>query len=205
MWGQIMAIYSCNHKSVGRKTHRAGTASAHVRYIARSGANPVLLSSHIPANSNEASTWLYREEQKDRKNARVIDKIMVAIPRELNQAQRQKLINDYVAGITQNRIPWLVAIHQTGHDVHNPHAHIVLRDRDIKTGKRYMRLSDSRRDWRKTGRGQDTPTDWLRERWQHYANTALKHAGHKARIDRRTLEAQAGQPQPVNAMSILTP
>jgi hypothetical protein len=33
-----MAIYSCNLKSIGRTTHQAGTAGAHIRYISRSEA-----------------------------------------------------------------------------------------------------------------------------------------------------------------------
>lgn len=71
-----------------------------------------------------------------------------------------------------------------------------MRDRDLETGKRFLRLSDSARDWQKAGRPLEAPVQWIRERWEHYANEALERAGHEARIDRRTLEAQGIDREP---------
>jgi hypothetical protein len=185
-----MAIYSCNLKSIGRVTHKAGTAGAHVRYIARDRAEPEILSRHMPDDPNAARAFLDAGEREDRKNARVVDKIRVALPRELDEKQRAVLVQDFMKDLTGNKVPWFAAIHQTGKDAHNPHAHIVLRDRDLETGKRVVRLSDSVRDRTKAGLPGPKAINWVRERWEHHLNRSLERAGHESRVDHRTLEAQ---------------
>lgn len=190
-----MAIYSCNLTSVGRTTHQAGTAGAHLRYIARPEAQPVLDGHAMPLDAADARTWMDRAEAADRKNARVMDKIRVALPRELDEAQRTELVRDFCQGITGDRVPWMFAIHQSGKDAHNPHAHIVIRDRDLETGKRVLRLSDNMRDREAAGL-EPKAVEWIRERWEHHANLALEQAGHEVRIDRRSLEAQGIDREP---------
>lgn len=166
-----MAIYSLHHASIGRTTHRAGTAAAHARYILRRNAAGDVLSEHMPAGRRSVQVWLNAQEIADRKNARVIDKIMVALPFELHPLQRQRLVRDYCRKITQGRTPWLAAIHDKGKDAGNPHAHIIIRDRDIETGRRVAGLSE-KGSCRK-----------LRKLWEVEANEALARAGQKARID----------------------
>lgn len=146
-----MAIYSLNLKSIGRTTHAPGTAGAHLLYIAREGAVPELVAAHMPVDANEARSWMSRAENDDRKNARIIDKIRLALPRELTAEQRMQLVRDFARGLTGDRVPWFAAIHAQGKDAHNPHCHLVIRDRDIETGKRVLRLSDSPRDRAKAG------------------------------------------------------
>jgi len=167
-----MAIFSLHHASIGRTTHRAGTAAAHARYILRCNAVGAVVSCHVPEGSAAVQQWLNEQETADRKNARVIDKIMVALPRELHPLQQQKLIRDYCIAITNNRAFWFAAIHDKGTDQNNPHAHIVIRDRDPQTGKRVAKLS---------GKGS---SEKLRMLWETKANEALAKAGQKVRIDR---------------------
>lgn len=185
-----MAIYSLNVASIGKTTHAAGTAGAHVRYIARPDACSHLDAEHFPvADLAEAPAWIDRQESLDRKNARVLDKVRIALPRELNEAQRADLVRAFCQNVTGGRVPWLAGIHQAGKDAHNPHAHIVVRDRDIDTGKRVLRWSDSPRDRAKMGLVPNA-VDYIRERWEVMANAALEKAGVDVRIDRRSLEAQ---------------
>lgn len=184
-----LAIYSCNLASIGRTTHAAGTAGAHLRYIAREGAEPVLEAHAIPIEPARARSWMDREEAADRKNARVLDKVRLALPRELTPEQRQALVREFCEGVTGNRVPWMFAIHQEGKDAHNPHAHVVIRDRDLETGKRVLRLSDSAKDRAAAGL-EPKAVEWIRTKWEEHANRALERAGHEARIDRRSLEAQ---------------
>lgn len=171
-----MAIYSLHHASVGRSTHKAGTASAHAKYILRVGADAIAIGAHMPKGKHAATSWLMAEELADRKNARVIDKVMVALPIELTSEQRQALIRDFMAEIGYGRIPWIAALHQTGKDQHNPHAHIIIRDRHIETGKRVAKLSEK------------GSTEFIRWLWEKKANAALAQAGHAVQIDRRSLE-----------------
>lgn len=195
--GHVMAIYSCNLRSIGRTTHAEGTAGAHLRYIGRERAASEILATHMPPDPQSARTWMDAHERQARKNARLCDKLRLALPRELDESQRSALVREFMDGLTGgNRVPWYAAIHQTGKDAHNPHAHIVVVDRDIETGKRVLALSDSIRDREKKGLPGPSAVEWVRERWEHYANTALERAGHEARIDRRTLEAQGIERDP---------
>lgn len=186
-----MAIYSCNLASIGRTTHQPGTAGAHIRYIARPAARPVILSAHIPADPHQARNWIDRAERGARKNARMLDKIRIALPRELDEQQRAQLVREFMDELTGGqRVPWFAAIHQKGDDAHNPHVHIDVHDRGLDTGKRVLRLSDSTRDRLKAGLPGPKAVDWIRQRWEAVCNRALAQAGHDVRIDRRTLEAQ---------------
>ena len=130
------------------------------------------------SGGGEARAWLDRQEEADRKNARVIDKVTIALPRELNAVQRVELVRAFAAEVTQGRVAWLAAVHDQGKDTDNPHAHVILRDRDLQTGKMALRMSQS------------GSTEMLRKTWERVCNAALERAGMDERIDRRTLEAQ---------------
>lgn len=191
-----MAIYSCNLKSIGRTTHEAGTAGAHIRYISRPEAEPTILTQHMPSEHREARTWIDTQERGSRKNARVIDKLRIALPRELTDEQRATLVNSFMAELTGGSIPWYAAIHQKNKDALNPHVHIAVHDRDIHTGRRVLRLSDNARDRLKAGLPGPKAVEWVRERWEAACNHALAKYGHAIRVDRRSLEAQGIDRQP---------
>lgn len=190
-----MAIYSCAVSTVGRSTHAPGTAGAHLRYIGRADAVSEIEAAHMPAKPEEARTWMDGQEREARKNARLCSKIRLALPRELTHAQNAALMREFLTDLTGGRVPWFYAIHDKGKDAHNPHAHLVVIDRDIETGKRVLLLSDSPKDRERaglTGNG----VEWIRERWEHCANQALARAGHDTRIDRRSLAAQGVDREP---------
>ena len=175
---KALAIYSLNHRSIGKSTHAPGTAGAHVDYITRDSAARVVLSQHMPSHRHEAHAWLDQAEASDRKNGRVCDKVMLALPRELSPEERAELVRDFARQVGQGKAPWLAAIHDKGADAQNPHAHLVIRDKDPETGKRVAGLSEK------------GSTERLRELWEATVNAHLQRAGHAARIDRRTLAAQ---------------
>lgn len=191
-----MAIYSCNISSIGRTTHAPGTAGAHIRYITRQSANPIIMSMNMPEDPVEARNWIDRQERAMRKNARVIDKIRIALPIELSEDERYILVKDFMAELSDHRVPWYAAIHQTGEDEHNPHVHIAVHDRSVETGRRELRLSDSARDRQKDDLPGPKAVDWLRERWEAVCNDTLQERGHETRIDRRTLEDQGIDREP---------
>ncbi len=173
-----MAIYSMSHSAIGKTTHAAGTAGAHARYVTREGAARDILGEHMPTGRESSQAWLDAQEAADRKNARVIDKVLLALPIELDAAERAQVVRDFAHEVGRDRIPWMAGIHDKGEDAGNPHAHVIFRDRDIETGKRVAELS---------GKGS---TERLRETWERMANAALERAGSAERIDRRSLEAQ---------------
>ncbi|MBP8277276.1 MAG: MobA/MobL family protein, partial [Propionivibrio sp.] len=138
-----MAIYHLSHRTVGRTTHAAGTAGAHVGYITRATACRAVIAQHIPeaapgSKGGAARAWLDAQELADRKNARVIDKLEIALPIELDQAQRIEAVRVFVRDLAGGRsVPFLAAIHDKAgtKDEATPHAHVVIRDRDPATGK----------------------------------------------------------------------
>ena len=103
---------------------------------------------------------------------------MVALLIELNTKQRIKLIKNYVKALTNGECPWYASIHQKGKDQHNPHCHIVIRDKSVLTGRRVVRFSD---------RGS---TNRIREHWAVEASKSLKQAGHDINLDHRSYRTQ---------------
>lgn len=181
-----MAIYSLHHSPVGKSTQaQPYTASAHIGYITRRRALSRMDKARLPGNSpREIASYLRECEDVDRKNARVIDKVMLALPKELDSAQRAQLVRDFAEHVTKGKAPWLAAFHDKGKDTHNPHCHLVIRDRDPKTGKRVI------------GTSEVGSTERLRRQWERFANNALHKAGRSERIDRRSLKAQGIQREP---------
>ena len=183
-----MALYSLHHSSIGRTTHAVGTAAAHVAYVTRRRAASAVLSARLPAarpgEAYATRAWFNEQEVADRKNARVADRVMVALPIELDHGQRLALVHEFAEAATLGRAPWLGAIHAEGKDSSNPHLHLLIRDRDPTTGKRAVGLSEKK------------STDWLRSLWEEKANAALAAAGVEARIDRRTLVDQGIEREP---------
>jgi hypothetical protein len=180
-----MAIYSLHHSSIGKTTQaKPHTAAAHVRYITRSSATSRIEARRMPDKPHKAAMFMVEAENIDRKNARVSDKLLLALPRELDGEQRAQLVREFAEEITQGRAPWLAAFHDRGKDASNPHVHLVIRDRDPATGKRVAGLSEKGT----TGR--------LRVLWEQYANRALAQAGRQERIDHRTLQAQGIRREP---------
>ncbi len=179
-----MAIFSLNHSTVGRTTHAPRTASANARYITREAACTQVLGRRMPTERDELYAWLDGQEDKDRKNARVIDKVMVALPRELTHAQNAELVTEFAEGLTKGRASWVAGIHDGPGDADNPHCHIIFRDRDFETGKRVMELSEK------------GSTERIRIAWEERVNAALERAGLEVRVDRRTLEAQGIKREP---------
>jgi RNase H-fold protein (predicted Holliday junction resolvase) len=180
-----MAIFSLNHKHIGKVGQKQPyTAAAHVRYITRSKACSRVMAERMPEDAKQAQKWFCFQEDIDRKNARMCDKVMLALPKELTATQQHELVRDFAESITQGRAPWFAAFHDKGKDQNNPHCHLVIRDRDFETWKRVAELSEK------------GSTERLRKQWESLANKALQKAGSKERIDRRTLKEQGIDRQP---------
>lgn len=136
-------------------------------------------SARVGSRGGAARKWLDEQEQRERKNGRVITKVMVALPHELTDAQRADLVRSFCEKMTAGRGSWLAAIHRpSGDDERNHHAHIVLRDKDPDTGKVVVGLSNAK------------SVDLIRDEWEKSANSALEMAGESARIDQRSLRDQ---------------
>lgn len=194
-----MAIYSLHHSSIGKMTQdNAHTSAAHIRYITRDKACRAIECEHMPEEPGKAQSWMKSEEDADRKNARICDKVMIALPKELNQEERVQVVRDFASRVTAGRVPWFAAVHDKGKDENNPHCHLVFRDRDRQTGKRVLHMSAGKSERRLLKeKGIDAmTTERMRVIWEHAANEALERAGHLERIDHRSLKAQGIEREP---------
>ena len=188
-----MAIFGLDHTTIGRTTHRAGTAAAHARYITRWRAVSAVIAEHMPTDPQLVQQWLLDQEEGDRKNARVVDKVLFFLPIELGPPQWQKMLRKFFYHVGGGRAAWLVGIHAKGKDRKNPHAHGMFRDRDIETGKRVAQLSEK------------GSTERLRKLWADIVNEALEEAGesawvsHRKKSDQRPPKKAKPAPSPVKA------
>lgn len=189
-----MAIYSLRLMPVGKTTQkRAFTAAAHIRYITRQSAVSHHMAERMPDDPAKAKRWLRSQEKADRKNARVVDKLVIALPKELTRHQRVAVIWQFAEALTKGRASWFAAIHAKGKDAANPHCHLIVRDRDVSTGQRVVLFSAGAKEIAlRATRGQSRPTTlpMIRELWETHANAALATAGRVERIDCRRLVDQ---------------
>jgi hypothetical protein len=116
-----MAIFSQSNSFIGRTTHAAGSASLLGRYISRPETCTDLFGARMTSDRYELMRWLDREELSDRKNARAIDKVVVALPIELSHEENMELLWDFCEGMTKGRAAWIAAIHDGPDDRDNPH------------------------------------------------------------------------------------
>jgi len=207
-----MAIYHLTAKTVSRGS--GSTAKARHEYIEREGRyqsdNDEVLykeNGNMPewAGQNPRAYW-QSADLYERANGRLFKQLEFAIPRELTAEQQKELAVSFVRGLTQTKdgpLPYSFALHK-GHDRENPHCHLMLSER-VNDG--LARTADSwfRRAGVQPGSGGAKksvalrPQAWLvdvRQAWEQNANKALELAGHEARIDCRTLQAQGVEREP---------
>lgn len=189
-----MAIYSLRLTPIGKTTQRQPfTAAAHLGYIVRKEAASHTMAERMPEGKGSAMRWLRAEERADRVNARVADKLVIALPRELTLQQQITLIWSFAERLTQGRASWFASIHAKGKDRENPHCHLLVRDRDIHTGMRVVMFSAGAKEVRqRAAKGLSAPTTLrdIRVLWEQFTNQALRDTGRVERIDRRTLAEQ---------------
>lgn len=189
-----MAIFSLRLTPIGKTTQKKPfTAAAHVRYITRKEAMTISMAERMPEAGSKAIRWLRAQETADRKNARVADKMIIALPRELDAGQQAQLIHAFAEALTEGKASWFASIHAKGKDRDNPHCHLIVRDRDIVTGRRVVMFSAGAKEIKqRAAKGEKSPTTlrMIRELWERFANAALEAAGRPERIDRRTLREQ---------------
>ena len=139
---------------------------------------PVSTPSHII----ESSTTLWNEverveRQKDGQTARYFD---VAIPCELNNEEKIKLVVEYCQkNFVDKGMIADIAFHEL--DVKNPHAHVMLTLKPITA----QGFTKKERNWN----DKKNVLLW-REAWSALTNSYLEASGASERIDHRSIDAQ---------------
>lgn len=191
------SLPSFRHASIGAKTHKARTATAHVSYIMRSEAMTKFQCEHMPDGGRGTRVFFDKlwEKAGMPESARICDKLMLALPLDLSQEQRYDAVQSFMQTFGQGRIAWCAAHHDSGEDSHNPHAHIVFKDADIDTGRKVIGTTTSSRDVREAKEhGWKVPpratTADMRRMWCEHLNAYMERAGIDIRYDPRTLKEQ---------------
>ena len=120
------------------------------------------------------------EAAERRKDAQVAREVEVALPVELPKEQQRELARQFIQReFVERGMVADVAYHDGGG--HNPHAHILLTTRTLGPEG----FGGKERDWNR----KELLSEW-REAWARDTNQALERAGHRARIDHRSLAEQ---------------
>lgn len=209
-----MAIYHLSVKPISRSAGRSATAAAAYRsgceivdqrtgevhdYTRKGGvvsADLVLPSGAPEWATDRAALWNAAELAEKRKDACVAREYEVALPAELDADQRRELALEFareLAGTEGCAVD--VCIHEPGHggDTRNHHAHILRTTRKVEANGFGAKL-----DTEQAGRKRKDDIEAVRERWSVLTNEHLERAGHVARVDHRTLEAQGIEREPTS-------
>ena len=142
---------------------------------------------------NRAELWNKVEAHHRRGDATVAREFVVALPAELDAAQRKELARTYARELADRYgVGVDLNIHAPGKegDQRNHHAHILLTacycGPTGVLGKKAVELDPIHCQRQKL----PNVVEVERERWEQHANRALEKADQEARIDHRSLEAQ---------------
>lgn len=201
-----MAIYHLSVKTISRSAGRSATAAAAYRagvkiedeqtgevhdYRRKSGIETKMLvmpPEYPDWALKRAKLWNMAEAAEKRKNSTVAREIVIALPAELNAAQRRQLAGEFALKIVrEHRCIADVAIHAPDKDGDNRnyHAHILLSTRRLTAEG----FTEKTRELDDKVHGSLYVKYW-RERFAELQNEHLEAAGHSARVDHRTLEEQ---------------
>ena len=139
--------------------------------------------------------WNSIEAVEKRKDSQLAREFELALPRELTEDQNVELLRGWCKSeIVSKGYVVDYAIHRSK-DGQNPHAHILCTTRPVEENAPSGFGKKPDMSGKFNGRGQVGKAakadleDW-RETWGKAQNAALEAAGHDARVDHRTLEAQ---------------
>jgi ATP-dependent exoDNAse (exonuclease V) alpha subunit len=146
--------------------------------------------------------WNAAELAEKRKDARVAREYEVALPHELNAAQRRDLVRAFAQDLAdRHRGAIDVAIHRPHRegDTRNHHAHLLATTRVVSAVGLGEKTAIEWKDADRTKRGLEPgriEVTAIRSRWAAIVNEHLAEHGHTARIDHRSLDAQGIEREP---------
>jgi Ti-type conjugative transfer relaxase TraA len=139
--------------------------------------------------SDRGSLWNAAEFAEKRSDARTAREFILALPHELDDAQRLELTRGFASHLADRYGAAVdVAIHQPheGKDLRNRHAHLLMTTRQVLPngfGEKTLLEWDNKRLL-----SQDLPTSHLqlrtiRQEWEEQTNRALGRAGYDIQVD----------------------
>lgn len=217
-----MAIYRAETKPISRKDGRSAIAAAAYRsgsalvdertgnahdYTRRSGVAATGIVTPDGLGCERNALWNGAEAAEKRKDGRTAREWVLALPAELDDAQRLALVDQFSRSLAERfGVAVDFAIHRPGKegDERNHHAHVLTTTRQVERGadgglvfggKALPEQSDSQLRKQGIKSGAELVHE-VRALWEAEANAALEAAGSGARIDRRSLQAQGANRAP---------
>jgi ATP-dependent exoDNAse (exonuclease V) alpha subunit len=219
-----LAIFHLQINSISRGAGRSATAAAAYRagerirdertgvlhdYSRRTDVShtEILLPSRLSGAdcawaTQRTSLWNAAERAEQRRNARVAREYQVALPAELDGAQRLQLVRTFARELVERyNVAIDLAVHapRAAGDPRNHHAHLLATSREVtatglgaKAGLD-MQCEDRQRLGLPVGIAEIKA---VRKRWAVLSNEALAAAGLEARVDHRSLRSQGIDREP---------
>jgi hypothetical protein len=219
-----MAIYHLSTKPIKRSSGRTATASSAYRagvklednrtgivhdYTKKSG---VVFSKCLLATDDNiqeldrSELWNLAEQSEKRKDARTAREIIVNIPYELPEDERQKLVDDFAIKLSKDfgvGVDYAIHLPDKDGDNRNHHAHIMMTTRNATFENNELKLHDKTRlelsntKLQKLGLPKtQEQIKSLREDWANITNKALERNNIDARIDHRSYAEQGNDQIP---------
>jgi hypothetical protein len=204
-----VAIYHLSAKAISRAAGRSATAAAAYRageriedertgqqhdYTRKHGVEhtEIVVPDGQPG-PDRATLWNLAEMAERRKDACVAREVEIALPSEITTEQRHALAVGFARTLATERGGAVdVCIHAPSKDgdERNHHAHLLLTTRTVQRLESGAIILGAKCAQERAGRDRKADLATIRERWAAMCNAALQYAGHEARVDHRTLEAQ---------------
>lgn len=202
---------NCNRKSnrkgvrtvaivhvVMKSSSTAPPSAAHAQYIARDGQYArrggleLAESGNMPefAQADPLSFWAAADAY-ERKNGRAYTELQIALPRELNPEQRNKLAREATRELLGDRFAYTLAVHTplAKDNIEQPHMHLMFSERVVDSNTQYMpeeqffKRNGAKKD--RSWNDKDKPME-VREKWVEMMNAAMESHGQEQRLDARS-------------------
>ncbi len=193
-----MAIVHVAFKS----SSKAPPAAAHAQYLARDGQYQerggleLVESGNMPefAQADPHSFWVAADAH-ERANGRTYTELQIALPRELEPAQRQELAREATRELLGDRFAYTLAVHTplAKDNIEQPHMHLMFSERAVTDDTRgfaedrFFKRNGAKKDpeWNDRNKPEE-----VREKWVEMMNTAMERHGHihdpSQRLDARS-------------------
>lgn len=179
------AYFRLEHSAVNRARQGWGYLAAHANYAANVRKCSQIIHVNGADNRHAIQNLIAAHEYSlTRKNARIADKVLLSLPVELREEHRHEALRRFLRSITFDGRTRAIAFYHSDH-AHNPHAHVILLDRDVQTGQPVALMGANRQNRLKAGL-EPNATEWLRKTWETDCNSVFSEFGYSLEVDRRS-------------------
>ena len=146
------------------------------------------------AQADPLAFWVAADAY-ERANGRTYTELQIALPRELDKAQREQLAREAAREILGDRFAYTLAVHKplAKDNIDQPHMHLMFSERCVDgttrglAEDRFFKRNGAKKDPAWNDR---TKPDQVREQWVEMMNRAMERAGQEQRLDARSWAKQ---------------